>query len=79
MNDKQISLLSEIFHLVLEIPEDYDLTRVNRLNMAKWDSLANVTLITAIENEFQLSLDTHDYERMTSFKSARLLIEEKLS
>ncbi len=79
MNEQQIALLSEIFRLVLELPDDFDLARINRLNTSKWDSLANVTLLTAIENEFHVSLDTHDAERMSSFKSAQLLIGEKLS
>jgi acyl carrier protein len=79
MNENQIALLSEIFRLVLELPGELELARVNRLNTAKWDSLANVTLVTAIENEFNVSFDTHDAERMSSFKSAQILIEEKLS
>jgi acyl carrier protein len=34
-----------------------------------WDSIANVTLLAAIEEEFDVTIDANDLERLTSFRA----------
>lgn len=39
-----------------------------------WDSVAHMALITAIENEFDIMLDTEDVIDMSSFKKAKEIV-----
>ena len=50
---------------------------LKRINEEKWDSLAHVNLIVAIESEFKLRLKPHQIENMNSFKSILMLIKKK--
>ena len=70
--------IKEIFSVVLDLAEDVNVLKVRKLNAPQWDSLAHASIIAAIESEFDISIDPHDYERISSFESAHLLIEEKL-
>ncbi len=69
--------LSQIFRFVLYLPDDADTSSLRRINESKWDSLANVTLVTALESEFGITLDSHEIERLTSYQATLLLLEEK--
>lgn len=69
--------LTEIFRVVLDFEDDYDVSTVRQLAEAKWDSLAHVSIVAAVESEFGVSLDSAEMERMTSFAATRLLLEEK--
>jgi len=73
MNDK----LREIFRAVFELIRGTDVTRVRQINEPKWDSLAHISLITAVESEFGVTLDAMDAMRMTSYQATQLLLEEK--
>ena len=73
MNDK----LQEIFRAVFELIPGTDVTRVRQSNEPKWDSLAHISLITAVESEFGVTLDAMDAMRMTSYQETQLLLEEK--
>ena len=69
--------LEEIFRVVLELPDNYDLSSVRRLTEAKWDSLSHMSIVAAIESEFGLNLESADMDRMSSFAATRLLLEER--
>lgn len=71
--------LSQIFRFVLNLPDDADVSNVRRINESKWDSLANATLVVAMEDEFGLKLDARDIERLTSYQATLLLIQEKMA
>jgi acyl carrier protein len=70
--------VKEIFAVVLDLPDSADVTKVRMVNTSEWNSLAQASIIAAIESEFGLELDPQDYERITSFESALLLVEEKV-
>lgn len=69
--------LVEIFQVVLDVEDGYDVKSVRRLNERRWDSLAHTSLIAAIESEFCIRLEIAEMERMTSFAATRVLLEEK--
>ena len=50
---------------------------MRQINQKNWDSLAHVSLVTAIESEFEVTLDAADALRMTSYQATQLLLEEK--
>ena len=78
MTPEHLAKLEEVFRIVLDLPEAGDVANVRRVTTRRWDSLAHVSLIAAIESEFGLRLDTAGSERMTSFQAAKLLIDERL-
>ncbi|HMB81494.1 MAG TPA: phosphopantetheine-binding protein [Vicinamibacterales bacterium] len=50
-----------------------------RLNSASWDSLFQLTLVLAIEQEFGVTLSDTDVLDLNSFDSALHILEEKLA
>jgi acyl carrier protein len=69
--------LTQIFSLVFEFNDDSEIKKLRRINEVKWDSLAHVTLVAALENEFGINLDYTETERLTSYQSTLLLLQEK--
>jgi acyl carrier protein len=76
MDKDKLFKLRAIFRIILELPENFDVEKSSKINNRKWDSLAQVSIIVAIENEFGVVIPTRDYERITSFKSTELLLLE---
>ena len=70
--------LEEVFRVVLDMPPGSDVSNVRRLTAKRWDSLAHVSLVAAIETEFGVQFDTAASERLTSFQAAKRLIDEWL-
>ncbi|MCC6432171.1 MAG: acyl carrier protein [Gemmatimonadaceae bacterium] len=69
--------LEEIFRAIFELPAQADVTGLTQKQHAAWDSLAHVTLIGAIESEFDLSIDVADSMEITSFDAARRYLESQ--
>lgn len=69
--------LVEIFRVVFETEDLSEIETARRLDHRRWDSLAHVSLVVAIESEFGLQLSIADMNRMTSFAATQLLLEEK--
>jgi acyl carrier protein len=44
-----------------------EIKRASNASVATWDSLATVTLISLIEEEFKISLPPEDFEYLVSF------------
>jgi acyl carrier protein len=70
--------VTEILRVVLDLPADRDIETVRKITTPSWDSLAQASIIAAIESEFGIEFDPADYDRITSYESACLLVEEKL-
>lgn len=77
MTDRDYEKLQEIFRVVFELPATVDATHVHQKTQGNWDSLCHVTLIAALENEFNVNLDTADALRIDSFETTRMLLEER--
>jgi len=79
MNIDGVTKLREIFRVVFELSPGSDVTRVRQISERNWDSLAHVSLVAAVESEFDVTLDTADALRMTSYEATLLLLAEKES
>jgi acyl carrier protein len=77
VNQKQIDILKDIFSAVLDLPLSYDVTKVRMISESRWDSLATVSFMSAIESELGVQLDHDDLELMTSFRAVKVLLEQK--
>ena len=73
-----IDKLKQIFIEVFSISEA-EVESYRKLNNSKWDSLASVTLIAAMESEFKIEIQEPDYETLSSFSSAELVLQKYVS
>ncbi|MFC8847513.1 MULTISPECIES: acyl carrier protein [unclassified Micromonospora] len=62
--------LCGVFVDALELPEGTDVENVTYRGIEQWDSLGHMTLVAAIEDEFDVQLDTEQVIDMSSFKVA---------
>jgi len=77
MDAETLEKLKAIVRAVLEMSDSADVENSRQVGTRRWDSLAQVMMIAAIESEFDIIIDPADYNRLTSFKSIRLLLDEK--
>jgi acyl carrier protein len=77
MNAPNTDRLLDVFRAVFELSPGTAVREMPQQGSPKWDSLGHVTLVTAIESEFGLSLDAADQLRMTSYATTSTLLEEK--
>jgi acyl carrier protein len=56
-----------------------ELASASPKTVATWDSMATVTLVSLVEEEFQVSIAPDEFENLTSFESFLETIERALS
>jgi acyl carrier protein len=69
-----IDRLRKVFRSSLELAEDFDVDGLEYRGIEKWDSLAHMSLVAAIEDEFDIMIDTDDVIDMSSFTKAREIL-----
>ena len=74
MKQENAKKLKEIFMEIFSI-NDSQVDSYRKLNNNKWDSLATVSLIAAIESEFGILISESDYESFSSFASIEFVLE----
>ena len=74
MKPENYKKLKEIFMEIFSINES-EIESYRRINNRKWDSIASVTLIAAVESEFNVVIDVLDYESFSSFAAVELVLE----
>ncbi|MEO3776407.1 acyl carrier protein [Micromonospora sp. B11E3] len=62
--------LRTVFVDALELPEGTDVESLTYRGIEQWDSLGHMTLVAAIEDEFDVQLETEQVIDMSSFKVA---------
>lgn len=62
--------LREAFRTALDLPADAPVDDLKYQDNEKWDSLAHMSLIATIEDEFSIMIDTDDVIGMSSFTEA---------
>jgi acyl carrier protein len=65
-----IDRLRSAFRGSLGLPVDYDVDSLEYRGIDSWDSIAHMTLIAAIEDEFDVMIDTDDVIDLSSFTKA---------
>lgn len=66
----ELQRLREAFRTSLDLPPDVDVDNLYYQGNEKWDSLAHMSLIATIEDEFSVMLDTDDVINLSSFNEA---------
>jgi acyl carrier protein len=62
--------LRRVFVDTLELGDGVDVENLNYRDIPEWDSLGHMTLVAAIEDEFDVQLDTEQVIGLSSFKIA---------
>jgi len=71
--------LELVFRFALRLSEDVALSSVRREHWSDWDSMAQVSLISAIEGQFDLVFDAPDAMRIDSWDSCVAIVGAKLT
>ena len=69
--------LKECFRSVFPNLSDDEILRASSASIATWDSLATVTLVSLIEEEFGVTIAPDEYEYLVSFDLARECLKSK--
>ena len=77
MTDSTLQRLQEVFRAALELPPDAGVSHLHRESASNWDSVAHVLLVSGLENEFGVTIDTSDSLRVDSFDMARTVLAER--
>lgn len=67
----------ECFRAVFPTLTDEELTGLEQAQQPAWDSLASLSLITVIEEEFDLMLDDSDIPEMNTFQKVCAAMAER--
>ncbi len=70
----ELQRLREVFRTALDLPEDSPVDDLHYQDDDKWDSLAHMSLVAALEDEFSVMIDTDDVIGMSSFAEAMRIL-----
>jgi acyl carrier protein len=68
--------LKSAFSEALQIPEDLVTDELTYNSIPEWDSIAHMALVTEIEDQFDIMLDTDDVLDMSSFAKAKEILKK---
>ena len=68
--------LKKVFSAALGLASDVDPTSLACAQHPAWDSVAHMQLVSAIEGEFDIMLDTDDVIGMSSFGEAARIVRK---
>ena len=72
------SRISQCFLNVFPDVAAADLPRASQASVPQWDSVAHVTLLSAISEEFQVELDDESFESLTSYLLIVEFVESRI-
>jgi acyl carrier protein len=79
MKDEQIDKLIGCFKKVFPSLSRTDILEASQDTLGAWDSIAQVTLISLIGEEFGMEPDFEDFEETTTFAAFREVLSAKLA
>jgi len=62
------------FRTALGLPPDQDVDQLEYRGIEAWDSLAHMSLVAAIEDEFDVMIDTDEVIDLSSFAQAAQML-----
>lgn len=68
--------LRKIFAEALEIPEERVVDGLEYNSIEQWDSIAHMALIAAIDDGFNIMMDTEDVIDLSSFAKAKEILQK---
>ncbi len=75
MESEDIKIIEDIFRSVFELGDAIDVGSISRDERQNWDSMAQVALVSALDDEFDLVIAIEDAIRITSFSTCLSVVE----
>ena len=72
----KIEKYSEIFKTALNIGDDKLSENLEYNGIEEWDSIAHMTLVAALEEEYKITLETDDIVDFSSFKKGMEILKK---
>ena len=66
----------QIFAKVFSLKENYNFDSLKYQDIPEWDSIGHMTLISKLEEEFNISMETDDIVSFDSFKKGIEILEQ---
>lgn len=60
----------------LSLSKNVNLEKLEYQSITEWDSIGHMTLISELENVFNISIDTDDIVDFSSFKKGQVILEK---
>ena len=60
----------------LSISKNVNLEKLEYQSITEWDSIGHMTLISELENVFNISIDTDDIVDFSSFKKGKVILKK---
>lgn len=79
MSPERKTELELVFRFALRLPDGVELASVRRNEWSAWDSMAQVQLVSAIENQFDLPIDVHEAMKLDSWDACVAFVAQKLA
>ena len=61
---------------VFELDTSHEVENLSNENFIEWDSLAQLTLVSTIQDEFSMRIKPKDFQRFTSFQNIYSILEK---
>ena len=68
--------LKRVFSEVFDLPAQADFEALRYRGIPQWDSVAHMQLVAALENAFDIMLETEDVIDLSSFPVAREILKK---
>lgn len=79
MSQDRLDILAQVFRAVFRLAADADVRGSSQAATRGWDSLGHVTLVTALESEFEVAISPADSIEMTSYEMVVEILDELLA
>ena len=76
MDSEVKSKLKSIFRKVFELDTSHEVENLSNENFIEWDSLAQLTLLSTIQDEFSIRIKPKDFQRFSSFQNIYSIIKK---
>lgn len=77
--DEIQSRLTKCFQIVFPELPDTEIQKASQSSVAEWDSVAAITLMNVIEDEFQIAMDLEMAADLDSFTRIEEYLQDKVS
>lgn len=73
---KDLEKYDEVFRSIFELSKEEPLEDFSADSAEKWDSVTHLSLITALEDEFDLMLDSEDILGLRSYEQGKEILSK---
>lgn len=77
MIEKNVDILKQIMLSVLDLDDNIEFSKLTQKNLDKWDSMAIVNLVVAVESDLGVKINNEEFKNFISFQNIVSILEKK--